>query len=111
MGTEGMPDSLQFIGIIFLFFLVLYIAYFVTKHLGKWQMNQSSGANMTIIEVLSVGPQKTLQLVRIGKKYLVIGVTREHITQIEEVSEADLIIQNQKNPMMPFDQLIKKLKR
>lgn len=103
-------DYAQFFGIMILFFVVLYAAYFVSKNLGKWQKNQASSANMNIMEVLSVGPQKTLQLVRIGNKYLLISVTKERINNICEINEKDLIIQDTKDLKIPFETLIEKLK-
>ncbi|MCF8018479.1 Flagellar protein [Petrocella atlantisensis] len=101
-----LKDYLQFITVIILFFVILWAAYFATKFLGNLQMNKSNGSNLKIIEVIPVGPQKTLQLIRIGSEYMVIGVSKDHITFIQSVEESKLTFSE--DHKVPFSAYMKK---
>ncbi|PKM54075.1 MAG: flagellar biosynthetic protein FliO [Firmicutes bacterium HGW-Firmicutes-5] len=101
-----LKDYLQFITVIILFFVILWAAYFATKFLGNLQMNKSNGSNLKIIEVIPVGPQKTLQLIRIGSEYMVIGVSKDHITFVQSVEESKLTFSEDNK--VPFSAYMKK---
>lgn len=102
-------DYFQVIGIFIMFFVVLYGAYFVSRMLGKSQHKRSNGQNMTIIEVLPVGQQKTLQLIRVGSEYLVIGVTRDRITFVQKIDDDGLIMNENNDSIVPFSSFMNKL--
>ena len=104
-----LKDYFQFITVIILFFVILWAAYIATKYLGNLQMNKSNGNHLKIIEVIPVGPQKTLQLIRIGSEYMVIGVSKDHITFIQSVDESKLTFsENNKETVIPFSAYMKK---
>lgn len=71
--------------IIVLFVIILFGAYYVSKHVGNFQIKKSNNNNMKIIGVISVGPQKTLQLIKVGKEIILIGVSKDNITYIKEM--------------------------
>jgi len=101
-----LKDYLQFITVIILFFVILWAAYIATKFLGNFQMNKGNGNNLKIIEVMPVGPQKTLQLIRIGSEYMVIGVSKDHITFVQSVEESKL--EFSEDQKVPFSAYMKK---
>jgi flagellar protein FliO/FliZ len=104
-----LKDYFQFITVIILFFVILWAAYISTRYLGNLQMNKSKGNNLKIIEVIPVGPQKTLQLIRIGSEYMVIGVSKDHITFVQSVDESKLVFsENNKEAVIPFSAYMKK---
>ena len=76
----------EFIVIFLIFVIVLVGAYYTTKYVGNMQI-KSSTSNMQIIGVIYVGPQKTLQLVKIGNEIILIGVTKDNITFIKDFSK------------------------
>ena len=78
-------DVLQVISIFILFIVILLGAYYTTKILGKHQLNKN--ANMSILEVISVGPGKTVQLIKVGEELLLIGVSKERIVFLKEVKK------------------------
>lgn len=73
------------------------------------QTKRQAGSNMTIIEVLPVGPQKTIQLVRVGTRYMVIGVTKDHIAFIQDIDENDVKITRGNENVVPFSNFLSKL--
>ena len=98
---------LQFFGILILFFIVLYGAYLASKFAARFQNGRLIGRNMTIIEAISVGPQKTLQLVRVGKTYMVVGVSKDNISFLHEVSEDELVLA-QEQSSISFGHILKR---
>jgi len=103
-------DYLQPIGILLLFFVILYAAYFTTKFTAKFQSGRTMGKNMTIVEAISVGPQKTLQIVRVGETYMVVGVSRDQITYLREIDSSELELKQQEE-VMPFSKILDKIVR
>ena len=110
MRPTDIQNYLQPIGILILFFIILYGAYLVSRYAGKLQSGRTAGRNMTIIEAISVGPQKTLQIVRVGKTYMVVGVSRDHITYMREVTEEELNLESLEKPL-PFSSILNKVIR
>lgn len=110
MGLSEMQSYLQPIGLLILFFIILYGAYLASRYMGKVQTGRSAGRNMTIIEAIAVGPQKTLQIVRVGETYMVIAVTKDHITFLCDVSEEALKLDASDTPL-PFSSILKKVVR
>ena len=65
---------------------------------------------MTIVEAISVGPQKTLQIVRVGETYMVVGVSRDQITYLREIDSTELELKQQEE-LMPFSKILDKIVR
>lgn len=82
--------------ILVLFFGILIAAYYFTRFLGRFQMRQSKQSNMKIVEAIPVGPGKTIQLVKVGEKFVLLGVTKDQITFITEVDEEALNLEQLK---------------
>jgi flagellar protein FliO/FliZ len=103
-------DYLQSLSVIILFFVILWGAYYATKYIGKLQFKRTNGNNMSIVEVLPVGPQKTVQLIRVGTEYMVIGVSKDHISFIQGVDESTIKLEKDQSEMViPFSAYMKKL--
>lgn len=88
--SDNLGGIIQLFGILILFFLILYGAYLASKFAARFQNGRVSGKNMTIIEAISVGPGKTLQIVRVGKTYMVVGVSKDQITYLKEIDPSEL---------------------
>lgn len=86
----------QFLTVIFLFVLVLFITYITTKFVGSYQKVQNLNRNFEVIETFRVTNNKYLQLVRAADKYIVIAIGKDEITKIAELDE-DSIINTSRN--------------
>ena len=102
-----MEAYLQFFGVLVLFFGVLLMAYYVSRYAANLQMRKGSRGNISIIEAISIGPNKTLQLIRIGGSYMVIGVSKDNITFISHVAKEDLVM-DEGQSVIPFNRILKK---
>lgn len=94
-----MNDFLQLVGMLILFAMVLSGAYFTTKWLSRLQYHQNKGKNMQIIETLRISPNKVIQLIKIGERYMAVGVSKDHMQLIGEISKDEVkdIMENQEN--------------
>ncbi|PKM95722.1 MAG: hypothetical protein CVU84_02655 [Firmicutes bacterium HGW-Firmicutes-1] len=98
----------QYFQIVYILILCVVIfvgAYYSSRLLGNYQLKRTKLSNLKIVEVISVGPQKTIQLVKVGNDYVLIGVTKDRITFMKEVSadHIDLsILQSVTNESLPF---------
>lgn len=86
----------QFVTAILIFLFVLALTYFTTRFVGKFQKNQLGYRNFEPIESYRVTNGKYLQLVRIGEKYIVIGIGKDSITMICEVPEEEVTLLSEK---------------
>ena len=69
---------------------IIGLCYFVLRMMGRVRGRGGAAGNLHLIESILVGSQNMVQLVRTGDKFLVIGVTKEHITLLTELSEAQV---------------------
>jgi len=96
-------DWLNIISVIFALGFVLFLAYFSVRLMGRARFSRSG--NIKIIEAVSVSPQSSMQLIKAGDKYFLIGVSRTGITLIGEVN-ADSININEALHEMPFEKYL-----
>ena len=80
----------QFLTVLIIFILVLIITYLTTRFIGNYQKLQARGRNIEVIEVARVGNNKFLEIVKIGRRYIVVATGKEEISFICEVSKEDI---------------------
>ena len=84
----------QFVVVLVIFIGILVLTGFATKWIATYMRNQNfnSNSNFCVTDSLNMGPNHKLLLVKVGKnKYFVIGVGKESISKIGELSEEDLV--------------------
>ncbi len=85
-----MSSFLQFIFMLVIFIAVLVATYFFTRWMASYQKERQSSGNIEVIETARLSTTKYIQIVRIGQKYMAIGVGKDEITNLGEVSREDL---------------------
>lgn len=80
----------QLIGLIVVFLLILAAAYFVTRWVGNSTLQSQNNPNISVIETFRLAPNKVIQIVRLGDKYIAIAVTKETVEYLTELSEEAL---------------------
>lgn len=104
-------NFLQCIAVIFMFVLILIAAYFVSRWIGTAGMSQYQNKNIRIIEGCRVGQNKMVQIVKVGKKYFVLGIGKDEISCLGEVKEEDLAItEDEIKPLPEFKEILAKVK-
>ncbi len=93
------PDSIssfaQFITVFILFIFVVGITYVTTRYIAGYQKTRIKTGNMELMESLRISNNKYLQIVRAGKKYLVIAVCKDTVTLLAELEEEELVFMDQ----------------
>lgn len=80
----------QFLTAILMFLFVLAITYFTTRFVGNYQKSRYAYRNFDSIEVFKIANGKYLQLVKIGKKYVVLGIGKDSVSMVCEIPEEDV---------------------
>ena len=80
----------QFLTVILVFVLVLGITYLTTRFVGNYQKARSVNRNFEVIETYRITNGKYLQIVKIGERYVVIGIGKDNVTSICELSADDI---------------------
>ncbi|MCL2854268.1 MAG: flagellar biosynthetic protein FliO [Defluviitaleaceae bacterium] len=109
--TDGLASAWQLLTVIGVLALVLFLAYFSIRLMGKVRggLGSRHHRNIKMVEGLGVGPQSSVQLVQAGDKFFLIGVSRNGITLLGEVSGDSIIIDNKPLPDMPFEKYLSRL--
>ncbi len=76
---------------------VLFVTYLVTKWISGYQNTQRAGNNVKLIEQAPLAAGKYIQIVRIGDKYVALGISKDNITKLCEVDEQALYFDEKKN--------------
>ena len=111
---SGQLDSfVQFVTVLLLFLMVLFITYGVTRWISGIQKTQMIGRNMEIIDTIRISSSKYLQIVRAGDKYLVIAVCKDTVTMLTEISHESLSLDGSmqgKGYQIGFHEVLEKIK-
>ena len=75
----------QFFYIILVFAIVILIFLICARFFSKVRFN-GRGKNLRIIESCSVAPQSSIQILQAGERLFLVGVTREQISILAEIT-------------------------
>ena len=106
-----MGSFLQFILMLIIFVAVLVATYFFTRWIASYQKEKTSLGNIDVIETARISATKYIQIIRVGQRYIAIGVGKDEITNLGEVSREDLIFREE-NPdeNISFKEILEKIK-
>lgn len=90
LAVSSLESFLQLVGVLLIFVFVLLITYLTTRWMGGFQKAHSNNKNLHIIETISVGNNKYLEIVQAGTKYLVVAVGKDEVQFLAELSEEEL---------------------
>ena len=82
LGSLAMP----FIGMLF----VILLAYLATKFISVKYTKMGSGNYIKVLERTALGQDKSLVLVRINNKIMLLGVTAKSISTVSEFAPGDI---------------------
>lgn len=88
MQNEFAVMFIQFLGVLF----IIFLAYIGTKWLSRRYTNLSRSNQMKVLERISLGQDKSIVLVSIGKKAYLLGVSAKGIDALQNFDEGDFII-------------------
>ena len=111
-GSGSTGDSfLQLVGLVFLLIVILIATYYTTRFIGGFKQGQLKNSNFKVIDAYRVSPNKVVQIVKIGNKYIVLGIGKDTINYITELEEAEVIIREvHAGEKISFKQTLEKLR-
>jgi len=90
IGTSGWESFFRLIEVIFIVVFVLVITYVCTRWIARYQKGINTNKNMRVIETFRVTNNKFIQIVEVGKVYLVIAVCKDTVTMLCQLNEENL---------------------
>lgn len=104
-------NVLQLIGLCLLLVIILAAAYYTTRLVGRYKLGQLKDSNFKVVDSYRISPNKMLQIVKIGHKYVVIGIGKDQISYITELSENEIIPKEvYEGQKQSFRQILEKLR-
>ena len=100
----------QFICLFLLFIFVLFFAYIAARIAGSFQSNVNKQGNIRVIEIYRISSNKTIEIIKIGERYLVVAVCKDNITLLTELPESEIIEQERTLEPIDFKQILEKMK-
>lgn len=100
------------IGLFLVFCIIIVGAYVVTFYAARFQKGVQQQRNLQVIEAVSIGQSKNLQLIRMGTKYAVIGTSRNSVQVLMTLDKEELILHDdiENQSTIPFKQILAKYK-
>ncbi len=104
--NQGISLIMAFLGIVVVIFLALYTTRFIGK---KYNFKNSKSKNIKLIETLTLGQDKCIIIVKATDKYLLLGVTSQNISVLQEINPENLDISLEQNSQPDFSDIFKKI--
>ena len=116
--SEVPPDKfttsdnlVQLLGLVLLLIIILAAAYYTSKFIGKFKLGQLKNSNFTVIDTYRISPNKMLQIVKVGNKYLVISISKDIVNYITELEESEVQLREAgTKEKQNFKQILEKFK-
>ena len=78
--------------LVFVCVLLFVGTYYLTRYISRARVSGKIHGNIYIVEVISVGVSSTVQLIKAGDKYVLIGVSKDRIVFLSEIDPAGVEI-------------------
>ncbi len=88
---SGWESFFQLIGVLLIFLFVLVITAVTTRWIARYQQGMMQNKNIQVIETFRVSNNKFIQIIQVGKKYLVISVCKDVVNILTELAEEELV--------------------
>ena len=90
MSSGAVESFVQLLTAIIIFVFVLFITFWTTRFIAKYQKQTMTSGNMEVVETTRIAPNKYLQIVRAGDRYFVIALGKDTITMLAEIEPEQL---------------------
>lgn len=109
--TSSYDSPWQLVSLVLILVIILVAAYYTSRIIGGIKLGQMKKSNFQVIDSYRVTPNKTLQIVKIGNKYVVISIGKDNISYITELDESEVVIKEpSQGGKQNFKQILDKLK-
>ncbi len=109
MASE-VDSYLQLLSVLVIFIVVLGATYYATKWIANYQKGADNGKNIEVIETCKISATKYVQIIRIGERYVAIGVSKDQIVNLGDVVADDLTLDTVEKENLSFKEVLEKIK-
>lgn len=110
-GGSTIGNFAELFALLFVFVLILVLAYYTSKWVGKTGTGMSTkNHNITIIETLRLSQTKYLQIIKVANKYIVIAVSKDHVDFLTEIDGDQLNCFEDVTEAPSFKEILSKIK-
>lgn len=91
-GVSGLfHNILEILLLLFVFAIVVALAYFSTKFIARFQGNVfSSKGNIKVVESMRLNSNVMLLIAKVGDEYYLLGVQKDGVTMLDKLSPDQL---------------------
>ncbi len=108
-GSNWSSDFFSAVGQFFLIIIacavVLFLAYFCTKWMAT-SAYRGKGRHIKLIEGLGLGLQNSVQIIKVDKKYYLLGVSKDKVTFLTQLDDLELNEEDTANNTNPFEKIL-----
>lgn len=106
--SSTLRDCLELAGLVITFIFILILAYFATQWVAKSTVVQNK--NIRVIETYKVNQNKYVQILKIGDKFIAIGVGKDEINFLSEIPPKSIKWEEETRHSMPdFKDVLEKM--
>lgn len=87
---NALEGFIQLVVVLIMFLFVLALAYLTARFAGRFQSNIQSRSNIRIIETARLGNNKYVQIIKVGSRYIAIGVGKDTVAFLTQLDEDEL---------------------
>ena len=106
----GYNSFFDLITVLLIFIFVVAITLFTTKYIANYQKVQSTGKNIEVLETCKISQTKYVQLIKIGKKYVAVAVSKDTVTLLTALEEEDITFQENAVESKSFKEILASFK-
>ena len=107
-GYSGVENILKLIGLIILCALIIAASYFVTRLIGRREAGMTGKSNFKVLDAFRLSPNKYLQLIQVGTRYLVIAVGKDNVSLLCELNAEDIVYWREEGKKVSFKEIMSK---
>lgn len=90
LAGSALPALLKMVGALLVVIVCIYLGIYLLKRTMGGRFNSGHGTNaLEVIETAGVGQRKSVSLIRIGEKSVLVGVTEDRMALLSELDAAD----------------------
>ncbi|MEG0614656.1 MAG: flagellar biosynthetic protein FliO [Oscillospiraceae bacterium] len=69
---------------------LIFLTYFASKWLNK-RISSGTSQSIKILERFSISQDKSLAIVKVGGKLMLLGISNQHVEKISDLDETDIV--------------------
>ncbi len=108
--SSSIGSFVDLITISIVFIFILLLAFFFTRWLGKTQANLGKNKNIQVLEIYRISQTKLIEIVKIGNKYIAVGVSKDNMEFLCELDKDDIVFPAETMNTSSFQDIFYKLK-